>query len=95
LACFRRNDKELAKKRCTITEDDKIQIDENEYTGYVITATKGSEFVAGFWANDSNAAEKVYDYWGSKYQSDYTLCVGTTVYSGTKLAIKHAGVNMR
>ena len=87
--------KNLQNKDYTITEDSKIQIEEIDYSGSVIIATKGSDFVAGFWAEDTNAAEAVYDYWGTKYQSDHTLRVGTTVYCGTKRAIKHAGINLR
>ncbi len=79
----------------TIEEDDIILIDDNEYMGNVIIATKKSEFVAGFWTDDEDVAEIVYEYWGSKYQSEHTLRVGTTVYSGTDRAIKHAGIRLR
>lgn len=79
----------------TIDEVDKIIIDDNEYIGNAIIATKESEFLAGFWADDVDLAKIIYEHWGAKYQSDHTLRVGTTVYCGTKRAIKDAGINLK
>lgn len=87
--------KNLKAKGYTIVEDNKVVIDNQEFTGTVIIATKGSEFVAGFWSENIESADAVYDYWGKKYKSDYTLRVGTDVYCGTKKAVKHAGINVR
>lgn len=84
----------LQKKDYTIMEDSKIIIDNNEYEGTVIIATKDSEMVAGFWGDDVETAKIVYEYWGEKYQSDHTLRVGTTVFCGSKQAIKHAGIKL-
>lgn len=81
----------LQSKSYTIKDDNKIQLEDEEYAGRVIIAEKGSEFVAGFWTEDIEAAKIIYDYWSEKY----ILRVGTTVYCGTSQAVKHAGINIK
>jgi hypothetical protein len=85
----------LQSKGYNIIEETKVTIGDEEYIGRVIIATKGSDFVAGFWTDDVNAAVQVYNYWSAIYKSEHTLRVGTTVYSGTDRAIRHAGVNLK
>jgi len=85
----------LQNKGYTITDDDKIKVKDEEYSGRVVIGEKGSEFVAGFWTEDIESAEAVHDYWGEKYQAKYILRVGTTVYCGTSKAVKHASINVK
>lgn len=58
--------KNLQSKGYTISEDNKILVGEAEYTGHVVIAKKGAEFVAAFWTEDSNNAKAIYDYWGAE-----------------------------
>jgi len=85
----------LKNKGYTITEDNKVKVEEKEYAGVVIIAKKGSNFAAGFWAEDADAANDVYEYWGEKYNCTYQFVVGTTVYFGSKKGVKHAGINVK